>query len=185
LPPSKRAAEQLAPTDPAGDRNLWHGLLARMRENEATVSQGAAQHSSRSLSRRHVWITDIRPIGKEANELELIEARLIAKEHRYLTEYRRDIRDFPSEILRLIPTNSIQMALNCSRRYAYSLRSGERRPSTKLLPKVVQFTARYARKSLHENREPRIPKNDEEAILRMVNSLRNSQDPNSNSAIHA
>ena len=142
-----------------------HGVSQR-----AIAADGAAR-------RRHVWITDIRPIGKEANELELIEAGLIAVEDEYLTECRRDIRDFLPEILRLIPANSIQMALNCSRRYAYSLRSGERKPSRKLLPKVVQFAARFARNSLREVKEPRIPENDEEAILRMVICLRNSQDP--------
>ena len=77
------------------------------------------------------------------------------------------------------------MALNCSRRYAYSLRNGERRPSRKLLPKVVQFTGRFAREFLRDKKEPQIPENDEGAILHMVNYLRNSQDPNGNSAIHA
>jgi hypothetical protein len=131
-----------------------------------------------------VWVTDIRPIGKEANELELVEAGLIADKDEYLTEYRRNIRDFLPEILRLIPANSIQMELNCRRRYAYSLRNGERRPSTKLHPKAVHFAARFTREFLHENKEPRIPENDEEAILRMVNCLRNSQDPKGNSGIH-
>ena len=95
----------------------------------------------------------------------------------YLTEYPRDIRNSLPEILRLIPADSIQSGLNCSRRFAYSLRNGERKPGIKWQAKVIAFTAQFARDKLHELNEPRIPANDEEAILRFVNRLRNSRDP--------
>lgn len=72
------------------------------------------------------------------------------------------------------PAKAIQATLNCSRRYAYSLRNGERKPGEKGQAKVVAFTAQVARNRLHELNEPRIPANDEEAILRLVNHLRNS-----------
>jgi hypothetical protein len=50
--------------------------------------------------------------------------------------------------------------------------------------KAASFAGRYGREFLHENREPQIPENGEETILRMVNRLRNSQDPSGNSATH-
>jgi hypothetical protein len=119
-------------------------------------------------------VKGITAIGKEANELDLIEAGLIADEGEYLTEYPRDIREFLPEILRLIPANSIQSGLNCSRRFAYSLRNGERKPGNKWQAKVIAFAAQFARDKLQELNEPRIPTGDEEAILRLVNRLRNS-----------
>ncbi|MCX6026140.1 MAG: hypothetical protein NTY23_07785 [Chloroflexi bacterium] len=116
--------------------------------------------------------------------MELIEAGLIAVEDEYLTEYQRDIRDLLPEILRPIPARTIQSELKWSRRFAYSLRNGERKPSKKRLAKVVQFAAHHAREFLREAEEPRIPTNDEEAILRMVNRLKNSQNPNGNNPTH-
>jgi hypothetical protein len=124
-----------------------------------------------------VFVTGIRPIGKEANELDLIEAGLIADEDEYLNEYPRDIRDLLPEILHLIPARSIQAGINCSPRYAYSLRNGERKPGKKWHGKVIALAAQIARDKLQELNEPRIPANDEEAILRLVYWLRNREDP--------
>ena len=96
----------------------------------------------------------------------------------YLTEYPRDIRNSLPEILRLIPADSIQSGLNCSRRFAYSLRNGERKPGIKWQAKVIAFTAQFARDKLQELNEPHIPTGDEKAILRLVNRLRNSRNSN-------
>jgi len=131
-----------------------------------------------------VWIKDNKPIGKEANELELIEAGLIMVEDENLTEYHRDIRDYLPEILRLTPAKSIQSELKCGRRFAYSLRNGERKPSKKRLAKVIQFGTGYAREFLREMKELRIPANDEEPILHMIKRLRNSQKGSGSNSTH-
>ena len=111
-----------------------------------------------------------------ASNSPLLTARVGALEKgQYLTEYPRDIREFLPEILRLIPAKSIQSALKCSRRFAYSLRNGERQPGKRSRVKVIVLTAQFARDKLRELNEPRIPANDEEAILRCVNRLRNSR----------
>ena len=42
---------------------------------------------------------------------------------------------------------------------------------------MIAFAAQVARDKLRELNEQRIPANDDEAILRLVNRLRNSRDP--------
>jgi len=156
-------------------------ITEHMRRPEPKSADASGEPCSRNsiglLGRRHVFVTEIKPIGKEANELELLEAGLIADEDEYLTEYPRDIRDFLPEILRLIPAKSIQSALKCGRSYAYALRNGQRKPGKSRQAKAIALAAQIARDKLHELNEPRIPANDEEAILRFVNRLRNSRDP--------
>ena len=165
-----------------GDLIEQHARRPEPKSADAT-GEPCSRSSVGVLTRRHIFVTEIKVIGKEANELDLIEAGLIADEDEYLTEYPRDIRDFLPEILQLIPAKSIQSTLNCSRSYAYSLRNGERKPGKSRQAKVVALAAQIARDKLREFNEPRIPANDEEAILRLVNCLRNKGDPTTSFSI--
>ena len=104
-----------------------------------------------------------------------MEAGIVEDEQGYLTKCACDIRDILPEILCQIPAKSIQNALNCSRTYSYMLRRGDRKPSKKLLPKVIRLAADFARKKLAEGNEPNIQLLDDElAILRVRNYLRKS-----------
>ena len=129
------------------------------------------------LERRRVVATGIRYIGKEANELDLIEAGLIPEDREFLTEYPRDIREYLPEILRLIPAKTLAKKLNICLRHAKYLRSGGRKPSPELLPKVIQLAAETARGILGEIGEPEIPRADEETVKLAAFRLRNSSDP--------
>jgi hypothetical protein len=145
-------------------------------EPKSSDSSGepCSRHARGLLGWRHIFIKEIRVIGKEANELELLQAGIVTDEDEYLTEYPRDIRDYLLEILRLIPAKSIQQELNCSRRYSYSLRKGERKPARKYLLKAIGLAGEFARNYLTEHKEPNIPPKDELAIIRMANSLKKS-----------
>jgi hypothetical protein len=153
-----------------GDLVDQHPLRPEPKSSDAE-GEPCSSHTKGLLGHRHVFVKELRVIGKEANEFELFEAGIVEDEDEYLTEYQRDIRDFLPEILRLIPAKSIQQGLKCSRRYSFSLRRGERRPSRRLLPQVISLAAQFARDYLVERKEPNIPAEDELAIMRFGQSL--------------
>ena len=98
---------------------------------------------------------------------------LVQGEDEVLTTYVQDIRDILSEVLGLIPARTIQEATGCSRREAFYLRKGKRRPRTRLLRRLIPLAGDFARDELKCLGEPNTPDNDKQAIRRLVNHLRN------------
>jgi hypothetical protein len=81
------------------------------------------------LSRRPIDIAGVIHIGKEANELELVQAGLIGTEDEVTLRYERDPWDLLQSIVAQLPVDAIMQATGYSQSMAYRLRRGERRPS--------------------------------------------------------
>ena len=133
------------------------------------------QHTRGVLGRRHIWVAEIVHVGKEANDIELVQVGLVQDEDEVLTTYVQDIRDILPEVLALIPARTIQEATGCSRREAFYLRKGKRRPRTRLLRRLIPLAGDFARDELKRLGEPNTPDNDKQAIRRLVNHLRNQR----------
>jgi hypothetical protein len=84
------------------------------------------------LTRRHVRIDSINPIGKESNSLEEVEAGLVHDERNVYTEYADPRRDYWSRevvpSLRRIPLNVWERESGKSRCILIDARLGRRRP---------------------------------------------------------
>jgi hypothetical protein len=159
-------------------------IAQHMRRPEPKSADLTGQPCSRRgvglISRRHFSVTETNAVGKEANELDLTCAGLIAAEDEFLTECPRDTRDFLPEIPPLTPARPIQAALKCSHSCADSLRNGQQEPAKKHIDKAMALAGRIARNKLKEFNRPRIPTRGEEATLRLANCLRNRRDPSHN-----
>ncbi len=81
------------------------------------------------LSRRPVMVAEKRYIGKEANELEGVEAGLVDELEEVLTSYDRDTWDEVQRVLRTLPVERIMAETGYSRRHVFYLRAGKRRPT--------------------------------------------------------
>lgn len=85
------------------------------------------QRSVGLLGRRSVVATETVVIGKEANELEQVETRLVDELEAVQTVYRRDRSDALREQLRGMSVREAMALTGLSRRQVFYLRSGERR----------------------------------------------------------
>src|SRR5438874_1315760 len=84
------------------------------------------------LQRRHVYMDQIRCIGKEANRLEEVESGMIHSAQNVYTEYPDPQRDeWMTKIvptLRRIPLSQIETLTHLSRRAIINARNGRTRP---------------------------------------------------------
>jgi len=105
------------------------------------------------LSRRHIHVTDVVHIGKEANDLELVKAGMIEDEEAVLTTYelQGDLWETVQPILAQMPAARIQEETGYSRREVYYIREGKKRPSNKRLPQVAAMAAGWAREVLENH----------------------------------
>jgi hypothetical protein len=128
-------------------------------------------HSLGVLSRRRVWVSDIVHIGKEANDLELIQAGLVSNEDEHLNTYEQDIRDMLPGVLKLIPVPQIMEATGCSRRMAFYWRSGQHKPRRRQQSRLLPLAGRIAREQLEQAGAPNVPPDDRQAIRRPYHRL--------------
>jgi hypothetical protein len=76
---------------------------------------------------------DIVVIGKEANELELVETGLVDELESVQTVYQQDRSEELREKLRGMPVKEAMALTRLSRRQVFYLRSGQRRVNLELL----------------------------------------------------
>lgn len=72
-------------------------------------------------------------IGKEANELELVQTGLISEEEEFLTVYEQDSWEKLQPIVAEMSVQEIREVTEYSRSMAYMIKSGDRRPSPELI----------------------------------------------------
>ncbi len=117
------------------------------------------------LSRRHIHVTDMVHIGKEANDLELVKAGMIEDEETVLTTYepQGDLWETVQPVLAKMPAARVQEETGYSRREVYYLRKGKKRPAKKRLPKMTAMVAEWAREVLENHSQQ-----DDEATDRTI-----------------
>ena len=97
------------------------------------------------LSRRYLEIADIVHIGKEANDLELVQAGLVTDEDSVLSIYLPDPWEIVQKVMAEIPAERISRETGCMLRFAQYLRAGDRRPSIDRFPIFLKLAAKFAR----------------------------------------
>ena len=122
------------------------------------------------LTRRRIQVLDVVHIGKEANDLELVQAGLVTSEQEVLTTYEQDPWLYLQPVLARIPTNQIVEKTGYSRRMANYLKTGEKGPSAKRFSHVLATAAEFARERLAEKNLPQIP-DDDSAAIRLYRQL--------------
>jgi hypothetical protein len=93
----------------------------------------AGRQSRGVLHRDHVHVRGVQHIGKEANELELVQAGLISDEEEILTVYEQDPWEKLWPIVAKMSVQEIREVAKYSRSMAYMIRRGERRPTREKL----------------------------------------------------
>lgn len=116
------------------------------------------------LFRRSIYVGDIVHIGKEANELELLDARLITDEDSILTIYRGDPWKYVQPVIADTPARVIIDKTGCSRRSAYNWKKGKGHPSGEYLRRLIEVAASAARDSWRSAGYARIPADDIMAV---------------------
>lgn len=96
------------------------------------------------LSRRPIIATEKRYIGKEANELEWVEAGLVDELEEVLTVYERDSWEEVRAILATMPVARVIAETGYNRRQVYYLLNGQRRPSAERLRALVRWVEGHA-----------------------------------------
>jgi len=132
-----------------------------------------------ALSRRRVWVSDIVHIGKEADDLKLIEAGLISSEDEHLNTCKQDIRNAFPGVLKMIQVSEIIVATGCSRRTAFCWRSGKHKPRRRQQNRLLPLAGRVAKEELLGVGEPNIPDDDKQAIRRLAHYLKSQGKPQS------
>jgi hypothetical protein len=99
------------------------------------------------LSRRPIDIAGVLHIGKEANELELVQAGLIGTGDEVTLRYERDPWELIQPAIAGLPVDIIVKATGYSRSMAYRLRRGERRPSRDSLAKLRDLATANSKES--------------------------------------
>jgi hypothetical protein len=123
------------------------------------------------LGPRHIEVDSVVHIGKEANELELVQAGLVDEEERVLNVYERDLWEMVQPILEEIPAARIQKETGYSKREVHYLRKGVKRPSKKRLPKVAAMAAGWAREVLENHSQQDDPAMDRTLIEKCATFL--------------
>ena len=100
------------------------------------------------LTRRRTEVIDVIHIGKETNELELVQAGLKMGPDDVQLKYDRDEWHYLKQIIGEIPIEKILEGTGYSPRMVYALRAGTRRPSSKRMKLIRRLAAAYAREHL-------------------------------------
>ena len=116
------------------------------------------------LSRRYLEIADIVHIGKEANDLELVQAGLVTDEDSVLSIYLPDPWEIVQKVLAEIPAERICREIGCSLRFTQYLRAGNRRPSIDRFPIFLGLAAKFAREALQSAGIVQRPSDDVVAV---------------------
>ena len=107
---------------------------------------------------------DVKHIGKEANDYELVQTGLVEAEEEVLTIYPQDAWDLIPNVLSPIHAGTVAKVAGCGRRAACYYRSDRRKPKGKRLRMLTQLAARFARDELKASGETIIPQDDMQAI---------------------
>ena len=100
------------------------------------------------LTRRHTEVIDVIHIGKETNELELVQAGLKMGPDDVQLKYDRDEWHYLKQIIGEIPIDEILEGTGYSPRMVYALRAGTRRPSSKQMKLIRKLATAYASEHL-------------------------------------
>ena len=103
------------------------------------------------LRRRSIRVGGVLHIGKEANDLEEVQAGLVRDPSEVQTTYGRNLWDILRPIIAEMPAKRLQEEMGYGRAQAYYLRSGKRCPAKKRLPAVLACAAKFARERLSES----------------------------------
>lgn len=102
------------------------------------------------LTRRSSQAGEVLHIGKEANDLEEVQAGLVKDPNRVQITFGRNLWDVLRPIIAEIPAKRVQEEMGYGRAQAYYLRSGGRCPAKKRMPAMLACVARFAREKLSE-----------------------------------
>ena len=105
-------------------------------------------------------MVDVLHIGKEANEIDKVQAGLVGSEDEVLLTYERDLWGLIQPILAELPVAQVIERTGYSRSMVYRLRRGEKRPSRDRLQILLVLIAEYARGRLTELGYEDIPIDD-------------------------
>ena len=87
-------------------------------------------------------------IGKESNDFELVQARLVGSEQEVLTTYEKDPWLYVQPVLVQMPTKLIVERTGYRRRMVDYFKRGEKRPSETRFPDALLAAAEFARRGL-------------------------------------
>lgn len=124
------------------------------------------------LCRRHVHVLDVLHIGKEANEIDKVQADLLDSEDDVLLTFERDLWEYIQSRLSELPISLIHERTGYSKRMIYALRRGERRPSKERLEILLVLVAERSREILIELGSKDVPKDDRMAVVMYGRLLR-------------
>jgi hypothetical protein len=96
------------------------------------------------LSRRPVCASGKHHVGKEANDLERVEAGLVDDLEEVVAVYKRDQWEEVRQLLKTVPVEQIMAETGYSRRNVFYLRKGSRKPDPGHMPLVLACAARVA-----------------------------------------
>jgi hypothetical protein len=117
------------------------------------------------LIRRHVQVVDVLHIGKEANEIDRVQAGLVGSEEEVLLTYERDLWELIQPILKEIPVAQVIERTGYSRSMVYRLRRGEKRPSSDRLDILLVLVVERAREVFNELGYQDVPTDDRMAVV--------------------
>lgn len=123
------------------------------------------------LNRRQIEIIDVVHIGKETNELEMVQAGLVEGEEAVLLKYERDLWEYVQPILSEMPARMVQEETGYSRRMVYALKRGDRRPSEVRMADVLRFAVAHARECLSGAGYLILPEKDEMVVKLYIHHL--------------
>lgn len=124
------------------------------------------------LGRRQIKVVGIIHVGKEANELELVQAELVPEEDEVLTTYMPDAWASIQPVLEQMHASRIRNETGCSLREIHYWKSNKYRPTGERYSRVISSCARFSRDELEKNQAPYIPVDDILAIKIYAESLK-------------
>jgi hypothetical protein len=159
--------------DPEGDpywivsptREYWGGHSLPAQTYRDLIHRHGQQPESKSLTydgepckgrsrgpliRRHVQVVDVLHIGKEANEIDKVQAGLIDTEEEVLLTYERALWELIQPILCDLPIAQVIERTGYSRSMVYRLRRGEKRPSSDRFEILLVLIAEHSHERLAE-----------------------------------
>jgi len=98
--------------------------------------------------RRKQWVLDVLHIGKEANDIDTVQAGFVDSQDQVLLTYERDPWETLQPILAEVPVRLIMEKTGYSRSMAYALHKGDRRPSRQRLESLSGVLAEHCRRRL-------------------------------------
>jgi len=124
------------------------------------------------LRRRHVVVTEVIHLGKEANELDKVQKGLFATSEEMQTTYELQTWEYLRTVLQDMPMARIVAETGYSKSHIYRMRAGQVHPGKDGLGKLRVCAARFAREGLVRIGKLSPQANDDYAVRLYIEALR-------------